>query len=215
MSSGPAYRLATNRLQLACVGPEDIVEMHEVVRAERTRLAEHLEWARDEPLSLEARMSQVRAMRARFDLDAECFWTVREDGRFVGMCGLHAGSTADARSLGYWLREDSCGRGLATEAACAALAAAFVVAGATRVEIRAAASNTRSSKLATRLGFAREGVLQHASTARRGGREDLELHALLREATPAAARRAVRVRGFDALDRELFDTARAGASAFR
>jgi hypothetical protein len=37
----------------------------------------------------------------------------------------------------------------------------------------------------------------------------------LREATPAAARRAVRVRGFDALDRELFDTTRAGASAFR
>ncbi|MEY2745440.1 MAG: hypothetical protein RL112_482 [Planctomycetota bacterium] len=208
MLQGPAYRLTTNRLELACVEPADARDLQEVVRAERARLAEHLPWAREEPLSLDARLSLVRSMRARFDRGEECFWTLREDGRFVGMAGLHPGATPDSRSIGYWLREDACGRGLAAEAACAVLAAAFLVEGALRVEIRAAPANARSLRLAARLGFAREGVLKDALPARRGGREDLELHALGRRDAPSEARRAVQVRGFDALGRELFDTAR-------
>ncbi len=215
MSQGPAYRLTTNRLQLACVEPGDVRELQEVVRAERTRLAEHLPWAREEPLSLDARLSQVRAMRARFDLGEECFWTLRADGRFVGMAGLHAGATPDSRSSGYWLRADSCGLGLASEAVCAVVAAAFLVEGVLRVEIRAAPSNSRSLRLAARLGFAREGLLKDALPARHGGREDLELHALGRDEAPSATRRAVQVRGFDALGRELFDTARLAPSPLR
>jgi ribosomal-protein-serine acetyltransferase len=212
MLEGPAYRLGTDRLQLACVGPQDARELHEVVRVERARLAEHLPWAREEPLSLDARLAMVRAMRARFDLGQECFWTMREAGRFVGMAGLHAGATPDSRSVGYWLRQDACGRGLAGEAVCAVLAAAFLVEGALRVELRVAPANLRSTRLAARLGFAREGVLRDALPALRGGREDLELHAIGRSDAPNEARRAIATRGFDALDRELFDTARSATT---
>lgn len=215
MLQGPAYLLRTPRLELACAEPRDTQELHDVVRAERARLAEHLAWAREEPLAFDVRLALVRTMRARFDLGEELCWIVRADGRFAGMAGLHAGSTPAARACGYWLRADMCGRGLASEAVCAVLAAAFLVEGAQRVELRAAAGNARSLRLAARLGFAREGVLRGAASSPHGAVDDLELHALLRDDPPCALRASLPVAAFDALGRELFDTARLRPSAFR
>lgn len=209
MLQGPAYRLRTPRLELRCVEPRDTQEIHDTLRAEHARLAEHLHWAREEPLAFDVRLALVRTMRARFDLGEDLVWTIRGDGRFAGMAGLHAGSAHDARALGYWLRADACGRGLATEAVCALLAAAHLVEGARRAELRAAATNARSLRLAGRLGFAHE---PDPGQAADGG---LELFLLDLSAPLCALRRSTPVAGFDALDRELFDTAKLRPSAFR
>lgn len=216
MLQGPAYRLCTARLQLECAAPTDAHEMHAVVCAERVRLAEHLVWAREEPLAFDVRLQVLRSMRARFDQSVEYVWTIREAGRFVGMLGLHPGLDSAARAVGYWLRADACGRGLATEAVCAALVAAFEVEGAERVELHTAATNVRSLRLATRLGFAR--------VERRHGTEplqlagdtppDLESHTLRRDAVPNEMRRTTGVAAFDVLGRKLYDSALLRRSAF-
>ena len=209
MLQGPAYLLRTPRLELACTDPRDTQELHEVVRAEHARLAEHLPWAREEPLAFDVRLQVVRSMRARFDQSLDYVWTIREGARFVGMAGLHAGTGPAARAVGYWLRADACGRGLATEAVCAVLTAAFEVEGATVAEIHTAPANVRSVRLAARLGFVREGQLA-------GGREelpDLELHTLHKSVGIAALRRVTTVVAFDVLQRKLVDTALLRSSA--
>ena len=208
MLQGPAYRLCTARLQLECAAPTDAHEMHAVVCAERVRLAEHLVWAREEPLAFDVRLQVLRTLRARFDQSVEYVWTMREGERFVGMVGLHPSGSSQARSIGYWLRAAACGRGLATEAVCAVLVAAFEVEGAEQVEIHTAASNVRSLQLAARLGFVRNackpGSERPLSTADEPA--DLELHVLRRSAAANALRRATAVVALDVLGRKLFDS---------
>jgi len=208
MLQGPAYRLCTTRLQLECAAPTDASEMHAVVCAERVRLAEHLPWAHEEPLAFDVRLQLLRTMRARFDQSLEYVWTMREGGRFIGMVGLHASLRAaapslEARSLGYWLRADACGRGLATEAVCAVIVAAFEVEDVQQLEIGTAATNTRSVRLAARLGFVRE-VCQVSLADEQA---ECELHALHKRAAPTELRRTTAVAAFDVLGRKIFDSA--------
>ena len=61
-------------------------------------------------------------------------------------------------NLGYWVRTDLAGRGIATEAGRAALDFAFERVGVNRVELTAAVDNVASQRVAEKLGFRREGM---------------------------------------------------------
>lgn len=103
-------------------------------------------------------------------------------GELCGCIGLDAIDRFHrASELGYWLREDCQGRGLATRSAAALIGYAFSRRGLdlNRLGLRAAPDNHRSRALARRLGFREEGVLREAQ--RRHGRySDLVLYSLLR-----------------------------------
>jgi RimJ/RimL family protein N-acetyltransferase len=60
---------------------------------------------------------------------------------------------ADEIEIGYWLREDATGRGLATEAARAAVDLALTLAGISRLTIRCDERNAPSTAIPRRLGF--------------------------------------------------------------
>ena len=60
--------------------------------------------------------------------------------------------------LGYWVRSDFAGQGLATEAGHAAIEFAFDVVALHRLELVAAVENTASNRVAEKLGFRFEGV---------------------------------------------------------
>lgn len=60
---------------------------------------------------------------------------------------------ADEIEIGYWLREDATGRGLATEAARAALELALTLPGIDRLTIRCDERNAPSAAIPRRLGF--------------------------------------------------------------
>ena len=60
---------------------------------------------------------------------------------------------ADRVEVGYWLREEATGQGLATEASEALLRAAASLPGITLAEIRCDERNTRSAAIPERLGF--------------------------------------------------------------
>lgn len=71
----------------------------------------------------------------------------------VGLDGLNR--EAASAELGYWLREDLQGQGLATRAAQCLIDHAFDQMGLRHLTLRAAPVNTRSCALAQRLGFRR------------------------------------------------------------
>lgn len=101
-------------------------------------------------------------------------------GQLCGVIGLDAIDPANRSSeIGYWLREDCQGRGLATCAAAALVEYAFGTLGLNRLAIRVAAGNRRSRDVALRLGFREEGVAREAE--RRGDRfVDVVVYSLLR-----------------------------------
>lgn len=90
-------------------------------------------------------------------------WAIAErgDDRLVGGVTLFSIDRAQGRAeIGYSLRSDRWGRGLAREALQLALAHAFSGLGLRRIEGDIDPRNTASCALVERLGFVREGLLR-------------------------------------------------------
>lgn len=84
------------------------------------------------------------------------------DDRLVGTTALFAlAGPLHRAEIGYSLRRDRQGRGLATEAVRLALRFAFGTLGLERIEADVDPRNTASCALAERLGFRREGLLRN------------------------------------------------------
>ncbi|NBZ86912.1 GNAT family N-acetyltransferase [Stagnihabitans tardus] len=77
-------------------------------------------------------------------------WTIEEAGVFAGIVGL------ENAALGYWLMPSAHGRGIATEAAGAVLAAHFAAGGGDLVS-GYFEGNQRSARVLGKLGFAETG----------------------------------------------------------
>ncbi len=86
--------------------------------------------------------------------------------RYVGGLGLRPcepdGWSIPAFSMGYWIRVSEQGHGYVTEAVRLLTTYVLDVLHAQRVEIRCAARNTRSIRVAERAGFVQEGRLRNA-----------------------------------------------------
>ncbi len=112
----------------------------------------------------EARMQAfVARQRACFAERAHGFWKLheREAERFVGFCGLQPLRGHEAIEAGWWLARDAWGRGLATEAARAAIADGFERLGLTRIVAIARPDNVRSQAVMTRAGMTYERTLTY------------------------------------------------------
>jgi RimJ/RimL family protein N-acetyltransferase len=106
----------------------------------------------------------------------------RATGRLLGGSGLHR---IDWRlrtfEIGYWLRRSAEGHGFVTEAVQLLARLAFGALAANRVEIRADPANTRSCRVAERLGFVREGRLRRCAWGADGHPTDRLIFALVPE----------------------------------
>ncbi|MBX6352049.1 MAG: GNAT family N-acetyltransferase [Thermoflavifilum sp.] len=84
-------------------------------------------------------------------------------GQLAGVVGLHyIHWTHRDTALGYWLAAGFEGRGIMTAACAGLIDHLFRELQLHRVEIRAAVENTRSRRVAERLGFRYEGCRRHA-----------------------------------------------------
>jgi RimJ/RimL family protein N-acetyltransferase len=80
----------------------------------------------------------------------------------VGGSGLHRIDWSVPRfEIGYWVRTPFAGQGYISEAVRGITTFAFDTLGARRVEIHCDDRNTRSATVASRTGFALEGVLRN------------------------------------------------------
>jgi ribosomal-protein-serine acetyltransferase len=128
---------------------------HQLVVRNYTRLY----WLPGEP-ALHDSERRLRSGLSRFaegiGLDAGIF----ERGELIGFAGLFDIDPAfKSAEIGYWLDRGAEGRGVAHRAAAALLRHAFEELALHRVELRCAATNTASMRVAERLGFRLEGRL--------------------------------------------------------
>lgn len=171
------FPIALEGAELVLVDEQDAAEVYAVVDAERAHLRPFLPWIGQatDATFVAAHLRDARLRRDRGE-GLEC--GLRVEGRLVGGVGVHH---VDLRNrsgeVGYWLARSAQGRGLMTRAVAAVTRYAFET-GFHRLEIRMWPGNPKSRRVAERLGYVREGVLQEAGWHPDGWR-DLEVWAML------------------------------------
>ncbi|MCM6761172.1 GNAT family N-acetyltransferase [Rathayibacter sp. ZW T2_19] len=147
------FRLALRTL-------DTVEEMHALTRANLERLRRWEPWALSDQ-TLEGTTAFTRAQLADFAARSVLPTVIMSGDALIGSASLRTNSYTQTAELGYWIDAAAEGRGAVTRA-CAALLTEVPRRGIRRVEIRTAVENERSSRVAERLGFTREGVLASA-----------------------------------------------------
>jgi ribosomal-protein-alanine N-acetyltransferase len=175
----PVPDLQTDRLSLRSWVVEDAHGVHEAYGdAEAMRF-----W--DQPTSPDLAETE-RRIRRSLSVDAQwhATWAIRTraDGQFVGMVNYHARQPWNRRlALGWILVPRFQGLGLMREAVAAVLPHCFDTLDMHRIEAEIEPENTRSAKLAERLGFRREGLLRDRLFVA-GEPRSVQMYGLLRPA---------------------------------
>lgn len=111
--------------------------------------------------SAEAATAHLDAATARAAAGEVFEWHLFIDDTLCGSVRLKDVDHRDRKAgIGYFVGSRFAGRGIVTGAVRAVLAWGFGPLGLNRVELRCAAGNARSARVAERLGFVREGLLR-------------------------------------------------------
>jgi RimJ/RimL family protein N-acetyltransferase len=133
-------------------GTDDVDALYAAVEESRDHLRPHMPWADEGRHDVAGFLTDAVAQWER-GADRNYAIVDHTDGRILGGCGLHDRIGPAGREIGYWLRADASGRGLASAAARALTAVALAIEGVTRVEIHCDEANWRSAAVARRLGY--------------------------------------------------------------
>jgi ribosomal-protein-serine acetyltransferase len=116
----------------------------------------HARYTLDEARQWVRLQSELARQRKAFE-----FAIVGDEGRFLGGCGINQINPMNRfANLGYWVRTSAMGRGVAPAAVREVAAYAFRETDLIRLEIVVAVGNTRSQRVAEKVGAVREGVLR-------------------------------------------------------
>jgi RimJ/RimL family protein N-acetyltransferase len=102
-------------------------------------------------------------------------WPMGEAGTSVGIigaCGLHVRSEPGVAEIGYWVRTDRTGAGVATTAARALTRAALDLSEVARIEIHCDGANAASRAVAAKLGFRLDRIDRRPASPRTPGETD-------------------------------------------
>ena len=155
--------IRTARLLLRPWRAEDAAHLLPVLEANRLHLGPWIPARVAEPAPLPVLAERLEAFAADFAADREWRYALvsLDDGRVLGEVSLFPRaeqgrvpfSAADRAEIGYWLRADATGTGLASEAAQAMVDLAMTMPVLRQVEIRCDARNGASAAIPRRLGF--------------------------------------------------------------
>jgi RimJ/RimL family protein N-acetyltransferase len=151
----PPERVETERLLLRRFEEDDVEAFAEMLESSRDHYARSIAFYLDgDPAD------RVRNWRAHFETGKQFVYAAFEGERMIGGGMLFPRVGPDALELGYQLRADATGRGLATEIAAALVRVAFEVCGVRRVEAHIAHANAASIAVVRRLGFEETGYVE-------------------------------------------------------
>jgi ribosomal-protein-serine acetyltransferase len=146
----------------------DADELHALIESNRARLARWIQWAHEQTLQdTRAFIGRARAMEQ--DGSGHSRAIVRSgsnsgsgSGHLAGVVGITVDRANRSAAIGYWLDEDSGGKGVMTAGVAAVVEDGFYRYRLVRVEIRADVRNRASRAIPERLGFQLEGVMRQS-----------------------------------------------------
>jgi RimJ/RimL family protein N-acetyltransferase len=155
MEGAPPEEVTAGSIRVRRWRLEDAGDLHQLLLANLEHLRPWMGWVAAEPRSLEERRDKITEWRTRWDAGEDFSYAIVEDvgGELLGGCGLHRRIAPDGLELGYWVRGDRTGQGVATDTARALVEAAFSVDGITHVEIHHDAANAASRRIPEKVGF--------------------------------------------------------------
>jgi ribosomal-protein-serine acetyltransferase len=159
-----ANTLETAHFRLRAPKRGDAVLLHDAIAETLPDLVPWLPWARPDHGRAETRR-YLRAARAAWSRRTAFEFLIedRKTGQLCGVTSLHRIDWLRAcAGLGYWVRRSAWNRGVATEAANAALLHGIGSLRLHRVEALVALENKASQRVVEKLGFTREGVAREA-----------------------------------------------------
>jgi RimJ/RimL family protein N-acetyltransferase len=150
----PPARIVADGLVLAAWYEAAAPLLKEAIDRSLPELQRWMVWAPKEPQPLDE-LRERMAQRNQAFIEGRDFYylifNVSED-EVLGSIGLHPGARMDEMEIGYWVRSDRAGQGVATAAARALTLAAFAE-GVVRIEIRCDPANQASAAIPKRLGY--------------------------------------------------------------
>jgi len=179
----PPHELQTKRLTLRSARTGDGLALHEAIGVS---LKEFYPW-----LSFSSQLSDVETLERvsqigerEFQKGESYVWRAWEtNGVLVGSVDLHSiNRTVPSCEIGYWLRSDRTGEGLAQEFVTAAVDIAHETLKVERIEARCDVRNERAWRLVERLGFAFEGIARNEDRDAAGELCSSKVYALVRSA---------------------------------
>jgi RimJ/RimL family protein N-acetyltransferase len=207
VSATPPYRIETERLVIRCWEPDDAPLLKDAVDASIEHLLPWMPWAQSEPTTIDEKVDLLRTFRGQFDLGTNFVYGVftPDDARVLGGSGLHPRGGEGSLEIGYWIRAEEIGRGLATELTAVLTRAGIEQAGLDRIDVQVDPRNERSLRIPRKLGFVEEATLRRRLPPDEEGgvRRDSVLFTLLREELAESPCMAYDYVGYDALGREL------------
>ena len=201
------YRVETERLVLRCYEPEDAALLKEAVDDSIEHLEPWMPWARFEPQPLDQKVELLRAFRSRFDSDVDYIFGVFDDEetRLLGGCGLHPRGGDGSREVGYWVRADSIGQGIATEVTAVLTRVGVEQCALRRIDVQVDPENERSLRIPQKLGFKEDGVLRRRLEPKEEGGEwrDSVLFSMLASEVAASPCMSFAYEAYDVIGRPL------------
>ncbi len=151
----PPERVATPRLVLRRWTTNDAPRLRAAIDASLAELKPWIPWAAHEPTTPAQLAERLGRQVSQFATGPEFAFAIMDpaETELLGGIGLFARIGPGALEVGYWLRSDAAGRGLATEATTALTAVALAM-GAARVEIHCDPANVASTRVAAKAGYA-------------------------------------------------------------
>lgn len=202
---GPAYKILTPRLALRPWQPSDAAQLKAVLDENVEYLGRYLYWALTNPKPLEEHLAWTRTARGRFDLGQDFIYGIfsRDETQIIGSTGLHTRTKDDAREIGYWIRQEAAGQGLATETAMALTRVGIEVEGVHRIEIQCDPENLPSAAVARKCGFTLEATLRDRTRQPDGAYRDTLVWTLLADEYPSSPCAALEIEAYDAAGRRI------------
>lgn len=158
--TSPPHRIRTQRCVLRVADPAEAVLLRAAIDSSLEHLRAWLPWAVQEPRSLAETKEHLVRGRERFEQCDDFQYSIfdGDEREILGGVGLHRRGEPGCLEIGYWIRRDRVGQGLATECVRALTIAALGMLGIDRVQIDCDPENQASRRIPEKLGY---DLLQH------------------------------------------------------
>jgi RimJ/RimL family protein N-acetyltransferase len=146
-------QILSGDLELRCYKTSDARFLGEAISASLQELKPWMPWAKTEPLPLSRRVELIEGWRLDWEDGLEFVMGIFRNGSIVGSTGLHLRGVEGQLEIGYWVKSDVCGEGIATRSTRALLQTAFDFPEVQEIQILHDKANERSRRVPEKLGF--------------------------------------------------------------
>jgi RimJ/RimL family protein N-acetyltransferase len=151
----PPDRLETERLVLRCWTASDAPRFKRALDASLLEMRPWIDWTRREPSEIGVIEERLAGYERDFHERGNALYAIldTDEVEVLGGIGLYRRVGPGALEVGYWIRSDQAGRGLATEATRIITEVGLALAGVERLEIHCDPRNGASVAIPRKLGY--------------------------------------------------------------